>query len=178
MGLYRIGLSFFAYLRAASDGLLPICTACICQTQRSLLPFQTCLMLRCYAQQYKHQTCYLVSVYEHSQYKYSRRYLNARPRCSIALLTTAISSEPETTAGASKALARITRQPALAPSPQPRPALRARALPSGPVAQRGPFWMPIDTYAHQAKVRPRCRRRVSSIAQFHAPMVGDTPVGN
>src|SRR5580700_2833495 len=63
--------------------------------------------------------------------------------CSIASPITAISSKPETTVGASRAVAMITKQPALAPSPQPRPAPTARALPSELVAQRGPFWMPI-----------------------------------
>ena len=47
------------------------------------------------------------------------------------------------TVGASKAATTITHKPALAPSPQPRPAPTARALPSELVAQRGPFWMPI-----------------------------------
>ena len=50
--------------------------------------------------------------------------------------------KPETTAGASKAELTIN-QPALAPSPQPRPAPTARALPPELVTQRGPFWMPI-----------------------------------
>src|ERR1700761_8223836 len=46
------------------------------------------------------------------------------------------------TAGDSKAATTIT-QPALAPSPQPRPAPTRRALPSKPVAQRGQNWTPI-----------------------------------
>src|SRR3974377_1741283 len=37
----------------------------------------------------------------------------------------------------------ITRQPALAPSPQPRPAPTARALIGQNVERGGPFWMPI-----------------------------------
>src|SRR5882757_366088 len=37
----------------------------------------------------------------------------------------------------------ITLQPALAPSPQPRPAPTARALIVRNVGRRGPFWMPI-----------------------------------
>ena len=37
----------------------------------------------------------------------------------------------------------ITRLSALAPSPQPRPAPTARALPPKHVDQRGPFWTPI-----------------------------------
>src|SRR6516162_4111271 len=65
------------------------------------------------------------------------------PLFSIASHTTAISSKPETTAGASRTVLTITKQPALAPSPQPRPAPTARALPSALVAQRGPFWAPI-----------------------------------
>ena len=64
-------------------------------------------------------------------------------RCSIASPTTAISSKPETTAGASRAVATITKPPALAPSPQPRPAPTARALPSGLVAQGGQNCTPI-----------------------------------
>src|SRR3954454_17287505 len=35
------------------------------------------------------------------------------------------------------------KQPALAPSPQPRPAPTTRALPAEHADQRGPFWMPI-----------------------------------
>src|SRR6185437_11302825 len=35
------------------------------------------------------------------------------------------------------------KQPALAPSPQPRPAPTTRALPAECADQRGPFWMPI-----------------------------------
>src|SRR6267378_8616701 len=37
----------------------------------------------------------------------------------------------------------MIKQPALAPSPQPRPAPTVRALPVELAAQRGPFWMPI-----------------------------------
>src|SRR6516164_11562845 len=37
----------------------------------------------------------------------------------------------------------IIKQAALAPSPQPRPAPTARALPPKRVDQRGPFWVPI-----------------------------------
>src|SRR5258707_15568732 len=37
----------------------------------------------------------------------------------------------------------MIKQPALAPSPQPRPAPTVRALPAELAAQRGPFWMPI-----------------------------------
>ena len=44
---------------------------------------------------------------------------------------------------ASRAATTITRQPALAPSPQPRPAPTVRALPPKPVAQRGQNWTPI-----------------------------------
>src|SRR5471032_2895895 len=47
------------------------------------------------------------------------------------------------TVGASRAEPTITHKPALAPSPQPRPAPTARVLPAEPAAQRGPFWMPI-----------------------------------
>src|SRR5713101_216144 len=47
------------------------------------------------------------------------------------------------TVGASKAERTITRQPALAPSPQPRPAPTARALIVRNVGKGGPFWMPI-----------------------------------
>ena len=43
--------------------------------------------------------------------------------------TTATSSKPGTTAGDLKAAPTIAPQSALAPSPQPRPALTARALP-------------------------------------------------
>src|SRR5664279_5173290 len=46
------------------------------------------------------------------------------------------------TPGASKAAMMII-QPALAPSPQPRPAPTVRALPAELAVQRGPFWMPI-----------------------------------
>lgn len=35
------------------------------------------------------------------------------------------------------------KQPALAPSPQPRPAPTTRALPAEHADQRGPFWRPI-----------------------------------
>jgi hypothetical protein len=35
------------------------------------------------------------------------------------------------------------KQPALAPSPQPRPPPTTRALPAKHADQRGPFWMPI-----------------------------------
>src|ERR1700691_4261835 len=48
------------------------------------------------------------------------------------------------TVGASKAGPTITRQPALAPSPQPRPAPTARALPPKLVAQGGQNWTPIE----------------------------------
>src|SRR5277367_2098447 len=37
----------------------------------------------------------------------------------------------------------MIKQPALAPSPQPRPAPTVRALPAELAVQRGPFWMPI-----------------------------------
>ena len=47
------------------------------------------------------------------------------------------------TAGASKAETTITHQPALAPSPQPRPAPTAQALIGQNVERGGPFWMPI-----------------------------------
>src|SRR5215212_10130284 len=47
------------------------------------------------------------------------------------------------TVGGSKAATTITHKPALAPSPQPRPAPTVRALPSAPATLRGPFWMPI-----------------------------------
>src|SRR4051794_17989348 len=47
------------------------------------------------------------------------------------------------TVGASKVVTMITHKPALAPSPQPRSAPTARALPPELFAQRGPFWMPI-----------------------------------
>jgi tripartite-type tricarboxylate transporter receptor subunit TctC len=50
---------------------------------------------------------------------------------------------PATTVGASRAEQTITRQPALGPSPQPRPAPTARALPPEPVAQEGQNWTPI-----------------------------------
>src|SRR5664279_1759757 len=46
------------------------------------------------------------------------------------------------TPGASKAAMMII-QPALAPSPQPRPAPTVRALPAELAVQRGPFCMPI-----------------------------------
>src|SRR5437660_6890987 len=47
------------------------------------------------------------------------------------------------TVGVSKAELMITQQPALAPSPQPRPAPTGRALIVQNVGRRGPFWMPI-----------------------------------
>jgi len=65
-----------------------------------------------------------------------------RQPCSTASHITATSSRPATTPGASKA-AMMIKQPALAPSPQPRPAPTVRALPAELAAQRGPFWMPI-----------------------------------
>jgi DNA replication protein DnaC len=70
-------------------------------------------------------------------------FTDAKMTTALLDRLTAISSKPETKAGASRAAATITKQPALAPSPQPRPAPTARALPSGLVARRGPFWMPI-----------------------------------
>ena len=57
-------------------------------------------------------------------------------------LTTATSSRPATTAGDLKAAMTITR-PALATSPQSRPAPTRRALPPKPAAQRGQNWTPI-----------------------------------
>src|ERR1700692_4226317 len=65
-----------------------------------------------------------------------------RPPCSTASHITATSSRPATTPGASKA-AMMIKQPALAPSPQSRPAPTVRALPPELAVQRGPFWMPI-----------------------------------
>src|SRR5208282_4332391 len=58
------------------------------------------------------------------------------------------------TAGASRAATKITSQPALAPSPQPRPAPTGRALIAQNVGKGGPFrmpirgpdWMPIDSH--------------------------------
>ena len=47
----------------------------------------------------------------------------------------------------------ITLQPALAPSPQPRPAPTVRALPPKPVAQRGQNWAPIDSHQFPATWR-------------------------
>src|SRR5260370_42699416 len=46
-------------------------------------------------------------------------------------------------AGASRAAPTIAPQPALAASPQPRPAPTARALPPGLVEQGGQNWTPI-----------------------------------
>src|SRR5882762_5669641 len=46
------------------------------------------------------------------------------------------------TVGDSKA-AMMIKHPALAPSPQPRPAPTVRALPAELAVQRGPSWMPI-----------------------------------
>lgn len=57
--------------------------------------------------------------------------------------TTATSSRPATTVGASRAEPTITRQPALAPSPQPRPAPTGRTLIVRSAKRGGPFWMPI-----------------------------------
>jgi hypothetical protein len=45
--------------------------------------------------------------------------------------------------GASRAAPKITRQPALAPSPQPRPASKGRTLIVRSANRGGPFWMPI-----------------------------------
>jgi DNA replication protein DnaC len=66
-------------------------------------------------------------------------------KMTTALLdpTTAILSRPAMTVGASKAAPTITQQPALAPSPQPRPAPTARALIVRNEKRGGPFWMPI-----------------------------------
>src|SRR5271168_4799801 len=47
------------------------------------------------------------------------------------------------TAGASRVELKITRQPALAPSPQPRPAPTARALPPKHAGKGGQNWTPI-----------------------------------
>src|SRR5271170_6981686 len=47
------------------------------------------------------------------------------------------------TAGASRAEPTITRQPALAPSPQSRPAPTGRTLIARNAKRGGPFWMPI-----------------------------------
>src|SRR5437762_4235591 len=47
------------------------------------------------------------------------------------------------TAGASKAAPTTIQQPALAPSPQPRPAPTGRALPPNLDAQGGQNWTPI-----------------------------------
>jgi hypothetical protein len=47
------------------------------------------------------------------------------------------------TVGDSRAEPTITRQPALAPSPQPRPAPTGRALVVRDGKQGGPFWTPI-----------------------------------
>src|SRR5205809_554695 len=60
------------------------------------------------------------------------------------------------TAGASKAAPTTIQQPALAPSPQPRPAPTGRALPPNLAAQggqnwtpiRGQIWAPIDMAGH------------------------------
>ena len=57
--------------------------------------------------------------------------------------TTAISSRPATIAGASRVELAITRQPALAPSPQPRAAPTGQALIARNVGRGGPYWMPI-----------------------------------
>src|ERR1700688_1613623 len=66
------------------------------------------------------------------------------------------------TAGVSRAATTITRQPALAPSPQPRPAPTGRALIAQNVRRGGPFWtpirgpdrMPTDTAAPLARRQP------------------------
>src|SRR5277367_1666571 len=47
------------------------------------------------------------------------------------------------TAGASRVELKITRQPVLAPSPQPRPAPTARALPPKHAGKGGQNWTPI-----------------------------------
>jgi hypothetical protein len=66
--------------------------------------------------------------------RYSRRRQD--DHSTTARPTTAISSRPAMTVGASEAATTIT-QPALATSPQPRPAPTRRALPPNPVDQRG-----------------------------------------
>jgi hypothetical protein len=58
-------------------------------------------------------------------------------------VVTAISSRPATIAGASRVELSITRKPALAPSPQPRPAPTGQALIARNVGRGGPDWMPI-----------------------------------
>lgn len=67
------------------------------------------------------------------------------------LTTTAISSRPVTTAGASKAEPRISHNPALAPSPQARRRERYRQSPSPEgvkIGRRsgGQIWAPIDIH--------------------------------
>ena len=53
--------------------------------------------------------------------------------------TTAISSRPATIAGASRVELAITRQPALAPSPQPRAAPTGQALIARKIGRGGPY---------------------------------------
>src|SRR4051812_22744518 len=55
------------------------------------------------------------------------------------------------------------KQPALAPSPQPRPAPTTRALPAEHADQRGPFWMPIG-----GPSRTPIDKQESLIAEFIA----------
>src|SRR5205823_6568578 len=69
-------------------------------------------------------------------------------------------SRPAMTAGASKAAPTTIQQPALVPSPQPRPAPTGRALPPNLAAQggqnwtpiRGQIWAPIDNSATRTRI--------------------------
>src|SRR5712672_2362671 len=76
------------------------------------------------------------------------------------------------TAGDSRAELTINRQPALAPSPQPRPAPTARALPSEPVARGGQSWTPIDT---SVTLLARARNHMRPPAEYKRLMIGLEP---
>src|SRR4051812_37087821 len=87
------------------------------------------------------------------------------------------------TVGASKAATTITHKPALAPSPQLRPAPTARALRAEPAAQRGPFGMPtrgpnptaIDIRSLSPADWPPCAREQIGPERFCICLVRDDP---
>src|SRR5258705_7186831 len=67
----------------------------------------------------------------------------------------------------------MIKQPALAPSPQPRQAPTVRALPAELAAQRGPFWMPIRG-PNPTPIDTLVSPRAHSIRQTYFP-IGPMP---
>src|SRR5277367_5535761 len=79
------------------------------------------------------------------------------------------------TAGASRVELKITRQPVLAPSPQPRPAPTARALPPKHAGKGGQNWTPIGGQIWKPIDKPFQQGECVGILEGLATLAPDAP---